>query len=213
MKKFGLMAILAASTALVAVDANAAFINGAFGASNSFGGIKNAPTAPTGILIPLALIFNNGSGTGNNDLSGLVAASTAVSSFSQPSASAIGFTVSAGIFTWTIGAIAPPVAATGALVAGDCNGTGSCSQTFTYNVSGSVDDGVAGFSATAFTGTFTVQATCSDNTPNAFCDTGVGTSQNSTWSFNVSSAVPWLSGRPRGLVCVALPVIFCVAVR
>ncbi len=185
MKKFSLMAVLAASTALVAVDANAAFINGAFGASNSFGGIKNAPVAPTNALLPVALIFNDGSGSGNGDLAGLVNALTSVSPFSQPSGAAIPFSVSAGIFTWTIGAINPAVPATGVLIAADCIGS-SCSQGFQYQVSGSVDDGAGGFQATAFTGVFSASATCADQVVNALCDAPA--SQNSAWTFTASSA-------------------------
>ena len=120
MKKL-LVAALLASSAFVSVDAQAAFINGAFGASNNFGGIANATLAPTTSLLPGTLIFNAGLGSGNNSLSSLANAATTVSSFSQGTVGLTGFTVTAGGFTWTVTAIDLVPAATADIVPTDCN--------------------------------------------------------------------------------------------
>jgi len=179
-------ALLAAtSLSLVSAPASATFISGAFGASQPFGGVSNPVPAPTGALLPVALTFNPGSGSGSGDLAVLVSFLTTVGAFSQPSAAATGFAITSGAFVWTITGITPAVATLGALLPLECS-AGSCSQGFTYNVSGTVDDGAGPFDPSIFSGIFSVSATCADAIANAVCDSEAA--RNTTWTFVASSA-------------------------
>lgn len=184
MKKIGFAAILAASTALVAVDANAAFINGGFGAAAFLTGVSNVPALPTNQLLLNTISFNNGLGAGNGDLVGAVGA-TAVSSINQ--AAPTGWTVTAGGFTFLITGVTSAPSATAAFTPGDCAASGggeSCSQSFALNVEGSVSGGA--FDPTGFTGAITVTASCADNTANQSCD--IGASVSTSWSVSFTAA-------------------------
>ena len=58
MRKFAFAAILAAYTSIVAVEANAAFINGAFTLQGSgLSQIANIPPAPTAVLLQPTITF------------------------------------------------------------------------------------------------------------------------------------------------------------
>lgn len=187
MKKIGFAALLAASTALVAADAKAAFINGAFGASRALTGVSNVPALPTNQLLLNTISFNVGAGFGDNDLSGATGLTT-VSSINQ--AAPTGWTVSVGGFVFTVSGVTSSPSATAAFTPGDCTvGTGggeSCSQSFALNVIGSVDDGAGGFDATGFSGSITVTASCADTSANQTCD--VGASVSTSWSISFTAA-------------------------
>ena len=191
MKKFGFAALLAATTALVAVDANAAFINGAFSASKNLTGVANAPGLPTNQLLLATINFNNGLGDGSGSLLGVVSASTAVSPITQ--AAPTGWTVTAGGFTFTVtGLTVAAPSATAAFTPGDCAPSGgggeSCTQSFSLNVEGSVTGG--GFDATGFAGSIGVQASCSDVSANQTCDIGASVSTSWSLSFTASGETP-----------------------
>ncbi|MBL8697547.1 MAG: PEP-CTERM sorting domain-containing protein [Alphaproteobacteria bacterium] len=188
MKKFGFIALLAASTALVAVDAKAVHINGAFGAAAFLSGVSNVPALPTNQLLLATIAFNNGIGGGSADLAGAVGA-TAITPINQ--AAPTGWTVTAGGFVFTITGVTSAPSATAAFTPGDCTASDSaesCSQSFALNVQGSVIGGA--FEATGFTGAITVTASCSDTTPNTTCDVGANVSTSWSVSFTAAGTEP-----------------------
>ena len=186
MRKLGYAAILAASTVLVAADAHAVFINGAFSASKILTGVSNIPALPTTMLLQPVITFNSGAAAGTGDFAAVSAA--AVSSITQ--AAPTGWTVTSGAFTFTITAITNVPVPTSSFTPGDCIATGgggqSCSQSFSLDVTGTVDDGAGGLDPTGFAGTMAIGASCSDNTANQTCD--VGASVSSSWTFNATAS-------------------------
>lgn len=127
LRKIGLAAVLAASTALTAATANAAFITGNFSAA----GEVVLPTLPTNILLTPTLDLLDGFKI-SGSLGGAVGSPVSVTDINQLAPT--GWTVTAGIYTFTISS-ALASAPSGAFAPGECSfdaGSGSegCSQNF-----------------------------------------------------------------------------------
>jgi len=173
MKKFGLMAVLAASTALVAVDANAAFINGAFNLGGTgLNAVSNIPALPTAVLLQNLITFNASSNTsGGVDYLGINGAAQSLSPMDQTAPGGFSFVV--GGFTFTLSSFNANDTAF------SCSAGETCNESFNLNnVIGSVSGN--GFQSTVWSGSIAINASCSDNNTDGLCSLGANTSSSYT---------------------------------
>lgn len=184
MRKIGFAAILAASTVFVAADASAAFINGSLTIT---GGLNSAGLGAGPIVSSLSTIPTLGSvvaplsGTNSYSTIAAVTIGSIVSSFTVP------IPGNPTIPSWVvIGGFDFDLTAASAVVSGaafSCDvASKACSDTASFSIAGTV--GAAGFDDSAFTGTFSMTATCSDADGDNVCE---GTPLGS-YSISITSA-------------------------
>jgi len=179
-----------AAAALVSASANAAFINGSLSAS---GAILNVPPVPSVSIVSGLSALSTGGFQGGNVSPG--------SDFTPSSSAIAPFTVAVGVgpqalfsygaFTFTVTNWGAPTNTPFGCTNGNPDGSGQCTDGVSYaSVIGSVDDGIGGFDATLFSGTFFYSGVCNHDAGSAQCDANVSASWNANFAAQGPAAPP-----------------------
>ena len=202
-KKIALAAVIAASS-LVSISANAAFITGSAGLAGGVAsaGLTNLPTSVVSLLTSFDMTGGAFGTNGTGDLAPVLNANGTISDFFRSPAANTSFVVVIGGFTFTSVSFSNL-----AQVTFGCTVTQSgghvCNDAQSFDIAGTVDDGVGGFDATGFTMQFGLTGSCVESSTTAGT---CGSNAVGNWNATVSATgnIPPVVPEPASLALVGV---------